>query len=264
LAGVGLLPDPTMIPDKKGIKMVLVEAGPFEMGSNTYSNEQPVHQVILDAFYIDQFEVTNAQYAEFLDDQDQDNRKEGGVTWLEADSDYVRIHQNDDGRWQADAGFAEHPVVEVSWYGANAYCQWRKGRLPTEAEWEKAVSWDPVTEYKRRYPWGENIACNLANYKDGDFCVGDTTAVSDYPEGVSPYGAYNMAGNVWEWVADWYDSEYYAPARDPQGPDEGDYKVLRGGSWGNIGSNLRAALRLSDNPASRHNLIGFRCAVGAP
>jgi formylglycine-generating enzyme required for sulfatase activity len=226
------------------------------MGSDSgYGDEKPVHTVTLDEFYIDMYEVSNAQYATFLNEKG--NQSEGGVTWLEADSSYVRIHQAGN-LWQVDSGYENHPVVEVSWYGAKAYCEWRGGRLPTEAEWEKAAR----STDARTYPWGnEQPTCDLLNYYDGSkYCVGDTTAVGNYPAGVSPYGAYDMAGNVWEWTS----SKYWAY---PYNKDDGredlsgtDVRVIRGGSWYLNGNYTRSAIRYSTVPSFRFDVLGFRCA----
>ena len=171
--------------------------------------------------------------------------------------------------WYAEAGYADHPVIEVSWYGANTYCEYNDKRLPTEAEWEKAARGgcemggepgaceDPADE--RSYPWGEGIDCEHANYSE---CVGDTTPVGFYPAGVSPYGLYDMAGNVWEWVKDWYDGGYYSisPRTDPTGPESGTYRVLRGGAWSSGTHDLRVAHRTIYVPGGANGIFGFRCA----
>jgi formylglycine-generating enzyme required for sulfatase activity len=246
-------------------EMVTIPAGEFQMGCddtnpNEYCNsdEQPLHTVYLDAYAIDKYEVTNAQYAEFLNAEG--NQEEGGYTWLDADDSDVRIHESG-GVWQVDAGYEDHPVTEVTWYGARAYCEWQGKRLPTEAEWEKAARGASDT---RMYPWGnEDPDCSRLNY---DYCVGDTAPVGSYPSGASPYGALDMAGNVWEWVNDWYDSNYYdvSPHNNPPGPDRGNSRVLRGGGWYNIWPGVRVALRLYYYPFSSDDGLGFRCAGAAP
>jgi formylglycine-generating enzyme required for sulfatase activity len=163
-----------------------------------------------------------------------------------------------------------HPVLNVNWDNARIFCEWVGGRLPTEAEWEKAASWDDETKTKHTYPWGETIDCSYANYrgKDGgnDFCVFDTTPVGNYESGRSPYGLYDMAGNVWEWVNDWYDENYYqySPSSNPLGPDSGRYRVLRGGSWLIDDSSVRSAIHYGNSPDVGDVNIGFRCAQDVP
>jgi formylglycine-generating enzyme required for sulfatase activity len=198
-----------------------------------------VHTVYLDAFYIDRTEVTNAQYRACV---------EAGA-----------CSQPHDTGWYNDPNRAEHPVVYVDWNQANAYCRWAGKRLPTEAEWEKAARGTDG----RTYPWGNSDPdCNKANYGD---CVGDKTAVGSYPAGASPYGALGMAGNVCEWVADWYDLGYYSqsPTRNPPGPDSGEERGLRGGSWVFLPGLCRNAVRGWAAPDDQHDVVGFRCARGS-
>ena len=247
--------------------MVYVPAGEFIMGSTTadidamleacpdcerewYADEQPVHTVYLDGYYIDRTEVTNAQYAACV--------AAGGCSAPEASSSYTRDS------YYGNATYEDYPVIYVSWHDAEAYCGWAGKRLPTEAEWEKAAR-GPSTGsgQARTYPWGEGISCDQANWRA---CVGDTSEVGSYPGGASPYGALDMAGNVWEWVADWYDSGYYgsSPAANPAGPSYGDSKVLRGGSWLDNEWLVRAAYRVGVDPSIRGSDVGFRCASTSP
>ena len=216
------------------------------------SDERPVHTVYLDAFYIDKTEVTNAQFAQFLNERG--NQEEGGATWLKVGDEDCLIAESG-GQYWPKSGYADRPVVEVTWYGAVAYCEWAGGRLPTEAEWEKAAR----GVEGRTYPWGEEIDCSYASYGG---CVDETTEVGSYPSGASPYGALDMTGNVYEWTADWYDRRYYtaSPGSNPQGRGSGSFRVVRGGSWVNGEKRVRAAARFNNAPSSPLNNVGFRCA----
>ncbi|MCL4872285.1 MAG: SUMF1/EgtB/PvdO family nonheme iron enzyme [Anaerolineae bacterium] len=225
--------------------MVFVPAGEFVMGSEDGNDdEKPLHAVYLDSYWIDQTEVTNGMYTLCVRDGD-----------CERPSDLSSVARES---YYPNPAFANYPVIYVSWEDAKNYCAWAGGRLPTEAEWEKAARWDEEAQETRPYPWGEAIACNFANYGR---CVGDTSAVSSYPEGVSPYGALDMAGNVWEWVADWYTDDYYAELvyDNPIGPALGTYRVLRGGSWYDSGPRIRSANRDFYSPTYRNGGVGFRC-----
>lgn len=208
----------------------------------------------MDDFYIDQYEVTNEQFAAFLNDQD--NQSEGGVTWLDTADDDVHIHQSGE-TWQADDSYAGHPVIEVTWYGAQAYCVWRGARLPTEAEWEKAARGGLKG---KSYPWGdESPVCEMGKANGAQFsdCNDRTVSIGNFaPNG---YELYDMAGNAWEWVVDWYD---VYPGGDSEADDDfGEtYKVLRGGSWDPYGSFLRSAYRNGYGPSFTYYFIGFRCA----
>jgi formylglycine-generating enzyme required for sulfatase activity len=270
-----------------GAEMVLVPAGPFLMGSSAreiargvdecrkrakpenelkceawFLSEGPQHQVVLDGFYIDRDEVTNAQFEKFVAaTRYRTSAEKDGYGWS---------NQEADGRWQwkkiagatwrtpggpGTSAPSTHPVVQVSWADADAYCRWAGERLPTEAEWEKAGRGTDG----RRYPWGnewDGARANAARAAKG------TTAVATYPRGASVYGVHDMAGNVWEWTADWYAADYYhkAPERNPPGPGGGDDRVLRGGSWLNEPFFLGLAHRLNGKPESRSANIGFRCA----
>lgn len=230
---ITVIPTPTVFP----VEMVMVPEGEFTMGSNNGEpDEQPVHQVYLSSYYIDKYEVTNALYKMCID---------AGVCALPGNSDW---------RYN-DIQYMQHPIVYVDWYKAKEYCEWRGARLPTEAEWEKAARGTD----ERTYPWGEKIDETFANY---DFIVSGTTVVGNYLKGVSPYGLYDMSGNVWELVSDRYDSSYYAnsPTTNPLGSEIGDYRVIRGGSWDDPDSSLRAANRDGSGPLNSNYIIGFRCA----
>jgi len=248
-----------LIEDDFGVSLALVPAGPFQMGSQDgEAEERPVHQVYLDAFYIDVYEVTNELFARFLNEMG--NQVQDGETWLEAGSEYVRIIQRD-GKWRPFAGNANHPVVMVSWYGARAFCDWRGARLPTEAEWEKAARGGLGGAL---YPWGnaEPIyafdAENGAQFGDRGFTTVPVGSFS--PNG---YGLFDMAGNVYEWVADWYASDYYShsPSENPLGPSKSDSRVVRGGSWVNGPYELRVSYRGWGYMTAKFSNFGFRCAI---
>jgi len=221
--------------------MVYVPEGDFSMGSNSYSDEQPIHIVYLDSFWIDQTEVTNRMYTLCV--------AAGKCAPPDSSSSYSRSS------YYGNPDYGDFPVIYVSWNDASAYCAWADRRLPTEAEWEKAARGTD----ERTYPWGNTIDCSLANYYS---CVGDTTAVGSYESGKSPYGVYDLAGNIWEWVNDWYSDTYYAslPDRNPTGPSSGDYRVLRGGAWFNGDFYVRSADRYWSSPTLSNYYIGFRCS----
>jgi formylglycine-generating enzyme required for sulfatase activity len=224
-----------------GMVMVYVPEGEFTMGSDDVWNAKPVHNVYLDAFWIDQTEVTNAMYASCV--------SAGVCQPPSKNSSYTRDS------YYGEPQYDSFPVVYVSWNDANTYCQWTGAHLPTEAEWEKAARGADG----RPYPWGAKIDCQKANYLG---CIGNTSPVGSYESGKSPYGAYDMAGNVWEWVADWYSDTYYAssPSSNPAGPSSGTDRVLRGGSWNNGAQELFSALRGRQVPTESFNIFGFRCA----
>ncbi len=225
-----------------GMTLLYVPEGEFTMGSDTYDDEKPVHTVYLNAYWIDQTEVTNGQYALCV--------STGGCTPPSQNS------SNTNTSYYGNTQFDDYPVIYVKWNQAQAYCEWAGRRLPTEAEWEKAARGTDG----RIYPWGnESPTSGLLNY---NLNVGDTTEVGKYPNGVSPYGAYDMAGNVWEWVNDWYGETYYksSPASNPSGADSGDGRVLRGGSWLNYVVDSRSADRGKYDPTYAIVDFGFRCS----
>lgn len=233
----------TMNSEADGMTMVYIPAGEFLMGSkegdaDADDDEFPQHTVYLTAYWIDRMEVTNAQYQKCVSENACD---EPGDTAYFNDSNY-----------------RDHPVVHIDWYDAQAYCGWAGRRLPTEAQWEKAARGTDG----RTYPWGEGMNCNLANYGGCDE-VPKTSPAGHYPEGASLYKVLDMAGNVWEWAADRYDSSYYgrSPTENPTGPKDGFHRVLRGGSWLNDVRLARSAYRLNGNPDAMFNDIGFRCAL---
>lgn len=235
------------ITGKDGALMVLVPAGEFMMGDDKsgQNDERPSHPVYLGAFYIDQYEVTTSRYAKFF----QETNRPVPEYWADQ---VLRQHRR-------------KPVVGVDWSDATTYCSWAGKRLPTEAEWEKAARGTD----QRVYPWGNAVPnATLANFDRGfDFKqYGVLTDVGAFEQGKSPSGAYDMAGNVWEWVADWYDINYYSksPKQNPRGPSSGELRILRGGSWFNGPASVRSATRGRLTPSTRDANIGFRCAQDIP
>ena len=246
--------------------MALIPAGEFWMGSNEGYNEKPVHSVYVDAFYMDKYEVTNAEYAEFLNAKGR--HTDAGKTWLNIGHQSARIEYVNR-VYRAKAGYENHPVTMVSWHGAMAYATWKGKRLPTEAEWEKAARGDLAGLMYPTYPWGNTIDPTKANYRQS---VKDTTAVGKYA--ANGYGLFDMAGNVWEWCLDWYDADFYAvsPSQNPlSGANSiqwlldnytgvNNSRVIRGGSWLGIATDLRCARRAFVTSTYTSFNIGFRCA----
>jgi len=242
-------------PAAKAQDMIQIPAGPFTMGSNDgRDDERPAHTVTLAAFEIDRLQVTNAEFAMFIDRHGTTDRN--GRRYFDWDDNDARIHRVE-GVWLADKGFVNHPVVEASWAGALAYCQSLGKRLPTEAEWEKAARGTDA----RRYPWGDAMPTSaLARFASG---WNDTVAVTTHVAHPSPYGVIGMAGNAWHWVSSAY-RPY--PYRDDDGREDiapGPVRATRGGGHDSSAEALRTTERgrtLSRAPAAGHHNIGFRCA----
>jgi formylglycine-generating enzyme required for sulfatase activity len=221
--------------------MVLIPAGSFQMGSNKGEfDEKPAHTVHLSSFYMDKYEVTNGEYKKCVD-----------AGSCRAPYESTSITRSS---YYGDSRYENYPVIYVNWNQAKAYCEWKGGRLPTEAEWEYAARGGLRG---MKYPNGDSISPIEANYS----CSwSDTAKVGSYdPNG---YGLYDMAGNVWEWTNDWYDEKYYenSPSQDPQGPSNGKYRVVRGGSWFNATYFIRVSNRVRCNAADWDYDTGFRCA----
>lgn len=226
-----------------GMQMMYVPQGEFTMGNDAgLAPERPAHPVTLDAFWIDRTEVTNSMYRSCVE--------AGACKPPLAKSSF---HRN---TYYGDPQYDAYPVIAVNWDSARTYCEWAGARLPTEAEWEKAARGADA----RTYPWGETAGCKLANTNG---CKGDTSAVGSYAEGQSPFGLYDMAGNVLEWTADWFDAAYYAssPSSNPQGPASGQLRVARGGSWYDFAKAATTSIRARVAPGDSLNSVGFRCAM---
>jgi serine/threonine-protein kinase len=242
--------------------MRLIPAGEFTMGSDNvdaalaacknydstcdrgwFEDELVPHTVSLDAYYIDLYEVTNGRYAECVN---------AGVCQPPTETS-----SNTRSNYYGNSEFDNYPVIFIDWDMAKTYCEWRGARLPTEAEWEKAARGTD----QRTYPWGGEASDAYGNYNN---TIHDTNAVGSYESGKSPYGIYDMAGNVWEWTADYYSDTYYSssPASNPQGPDSGQGRVLRGGSWYDPAFLIRTTTRLLQQYPVDNN-YGFRCARSA-
>lgn len=285
-------PEPTAVPVRirNGMAdMLLVPATTFEMGAESarllaeceqftqsceatwFAASEPTHSVSVDAFYLDATEVTNEAYSAFLNEiGDHQGACDAFDCLTLADSAIVA----NNGRYGSSPDRADHPVTGVTWYGAANYCSWRGARLPTEAEWERAAGWDVDAAAKALYPWGDTYVDTAANSCDArcaeqqavqqlDDGAATTAAVGSYPDGRSPVGVLDMAGNVWEWVSDWYAVDYYAssPDENPAGPKTGDARVVRGGSWFDTANFSAVAVRFPAPPTESGSSIGFRCAA---
>lgn len=233
-----------------------VPAGEFSMGAAeddplAKDHEKPQHRVYLDAYWIDRSEVTNANFAKCV--------AAGGchprlyTPYRDGIASKTRLD------YYENPAFADFPVLMYDFDEAAAYCRWAGRRLPSEAEWEKAARGTDT----RIFPWGDRLDCQKASYYE---CSKDTSTASSYLPGASPYGALNMAGNVWEWVADWYDPGYYtqSPQANPTGPDHGDFRVRRGGGCTSLKRDLRLTTRASGAPKHYFDgQMGFRCVLSA-
>jgi formylglycine-generating enzyme required for sulfatase activity len=252
---LGILGDPRIKPPP----MVIVETGEFTMGSKESEDEQPIHRVYLDAFMIGKYPVTNEEFKTFMSD-DGYKKKEfwtpEGWQWLKEENITCPWFWHDR-KWNGP----NFPVVGVSWYEAAAYAQWLSQKtgdrygLPSEAQWEKAARGSTGLVY----PWGNQFDKDKCNSYEGG--LRRTSPVGLFPGGKSPYGCMDMAGNVWEWCADWYGEDYYkkSPAKNPGGPSSGSGRVFRGGSWGVVDWICRAAFRgWAALPADRDYDLGFR------
>jgi len=283
----------TLVRAPDGMTMVYVPGRTFQMGSTDdevdyvlrlcerhrahcqrkwFEDEQPPHRVTLDGFWIDRTEVTNGQFAAFLNARG--NQGEGRIPWLDLEDGECLIERVGEGYRPRD-GYADHPVVEVTWYGARAYCEWVGGRLPTEAEWEYAARGPGGNPY----PWGDalpdgsrlnfcDVNCGIESLREAGYDDGyaHTAPVGSYEEGASWCGALDMAGNVWEWVADWYGVYPATDQTNPTGPETWSsraYRVVRGGSWAVGREGVHAAVRVGLGPGYADPTIGFRCVRAA-
>jgi formylglycine-generating enzyme required for sulfatase activity len=235
---------------KDGAELVFVPAGEFLMGSDPgadpyfYGAEGPSHRVYLDDFWIYRTEVTNAMYQQCAEAQ----------ACPRPDSYASNTRQE----YYANPDYADYPVVYVSWEDAGSYCRWAGARLPTEAEWEKAARGTDG----RLFPWGNGEP----QPDHGNYGSNDTEPVGSYPDGASPYGTLDMAGNVIEWVFDYFHETYYqvSPEENPLGPASGNTRVYRGGAYHNLAEALRVVMRGSRGARQSQPDIGFRCAVDVP
>lgn len=231
----------TVVGDE-GREMVEVPEGPFIMGSGEGDpDEAPEHQVYLSTYYMDLKEVTQVEYERF-------------VKMTKRGKPFIPVFEDD----QSKILKPELPAIGMSWADAAAYCKWAGKRLPTEAEWEKAAR----GEGRRRYPWGDEFGRGNANVEGDEDGVQYLAPPGSFESGRSLYGIYDMVGNVAEWVGDGYDERYYskAPFRDPRGPEEGQHKVIRGGSWRETPHNARISKRFQAKMWRTDSTIGIRCA----
>lgn len=252
-------PDPILV-DEFGVTMRHIQRGTFQMGSDSGdADARPVHDVFIGAYYMDEKEVTNRLYLACVTEGTCSPPTNLNTSYY---TDYF-----------TDPQYADYPVVFVTWYQAKAYCEWRGARLPTEAEWEYAAGYDPENETMREFPWGEWVPEVTANFCDFNCSLdvrdpslndtyADTAPVGIYKVGQSAQGVYDMAGNVTEWVQDWYSPNYYAqsPPISPTGPVTGESKVIRGGSWLSEREKISVSHRSFYLPDVSRAHVGFRCA----
>lgn len=285
-------PKATTIPaeiEVDGGTMIFIPGGFFEMGASAeslleecntfregcqiewFAASDPAHLVLVAPYFLDANEVTNEAFIAFLGEQG--NSCQGQPCYDPEESQIVV--END--IYSTGPDQLRLPAAGVTWYGATAFCEWRGSRLPTEAEWEYAAGWDSRMAVKTRYPWGDIFDGTLANFcdvncdapqADDTFNDGFATAapVASYESGRSASGIYDMAGNVWEWVSDWYAEDFYSDAiyTNPVGPESGDDKVVRGGSWFDTGNFTSTVIRFPSPPTNADKTIGFRCAMALP
>jgi iron(II)-dependent oxidoreductase len=244
-------------------QMIKIPAGEFLMGNDSIEaldNERSRHRIYLDTYWIDRYPVTCRQYREFIEAGGYQNERwwcPQGWKWLQDNPVAEPLY------WSSASTWDNHPVCGVSWYEANAYARFIGKRLPTEAEWEKAASWNATAGKQHTYPWGQEAPnshrCNLDN------TIGRTTPVDAYPRGQSAYGCYDMLGNVWEWTASWFDAYHGFAAYPYRGYSQtyfdGQHRVLKGGSWATRHQAIRASFRNWYYPSIRQILAGFRCAT---
>lgn len=253
-------PGATLVSPVDKMPMVYVPAGEFEMGGGKWVSSYSVHTVFVDDFYMDKYEVTNAQYKKCVE------AGECIPPWLTSAGYHDEYYKNPE--------FDPYPVIQINWYDAQTYCEWSGKRLPTEAEWEKAARGSE----EWIYPWGNEFDGTKGNFcgrecredhsRNPRFTDGypETSPVGSFPDGQSPYGAMDMAGNVKEWVSDWYD---VYPGGDPDLGSQSQYygqehKVVRGGSWNYNELWQTTFVRVSLDPFKDNHDLGFRCAQSAP
>jgi formylglycine-generating enzyme required for sulfatase activity len=272
--------------------MIFIPGGFFEMGasaaslleecntfregceSDWFAASEPAHLVLVAPYYLDAHEVTNEAFVAFLETIGTVEGACSGQLCLDFNESRIAFADN---TFSVEPELLNHPVAGVTWYGASTYCEWRGSRLPTDAEWEYAAGWDSRNAVKTRYPWGESFDGQRTNFCDAncdapqanpafDDGYAATAPVLSYEAGRSPSGIYDMAGNVWEWVFDWYAADFYSDAifTNPVGPDEGEEKVVRGGSWFDTGNFTSTVIRFPSSPTNADKTIGFRCAQDLP